>query len=355
MGIFHQDFEGFRDVILRLAFSDDTPASTAVLKSLLTVSAIQRYGPSLQVDDLKLSALRALKNSSEHGIDGLAGVQQVAAQMLLCSFEVNCAAVTWPWYICGANHIITTANLPKSSNGRELNDMVDWVAYQHVMCRFGLQHWRNGNDYWKLPAKKRLGMPTVCTDQTALNGAKGPREIVTILSEVVESIQDPSASCYHSASHTDSLRLLENRLESLQSSFSAWTGTVDTPVDLVELYRLAALIYLERASMRSSGPSVKIQKWFQKAYAILEKQEIYHSPFPLLVLGIESRNDEQRKLFLKLVRQAAVTSGSVAMKNVHRMLQSVWLQDDLETERVLDYRLKLRAVFSSSEILPSLA
>lgn len=89
MGIFHQDFEGFRDVILRLAFSDKTPASKAVLQSLLTVSAIQRYGPSLQVDGLKLSALRALKRSSEHGIDGLAGVQQVAAQMLLCSFEVS--------------------------------------------------------------------------------------------------------------------------------------------------------------------------------------------------------------------------------------------------------------------------
>jgi hypothetical protein len=89
MGIFHQDFEGFRDVILRLAFSDGTPASKAVLQSLLTVSAIQRHGPSPQVDDLKLSALRALKSSSEHGIDGLAGVQQVAAQMLLCSFEVG--------------------------------------------------------------------------------------------------------------------------------------------------------------------------------------------------------------------------------------------------------------------------
>ncbi|VUC37314.1 unnamed protein product [Clonostachys rosea] len=355
LGIFHQDFEGFRDVILRLAFSDDTPASKAVLQSLLTVSAIQRYGPSLQVDDLKLSALRALNSSSKHGIDGLAGIQQAAAQMLLCSFEVNCAAVTWPWYICGANHIITTANLVESSNGKELRDIVDWVAYQHVMCRFGLQHWRHGSDYWKLPAKKRLGMPTVCSDPNIMSRAKGPREVVTILSEVVESIQDPSASSYHSSTYVESLQLLENRLESLQLPVFIETGPVGTPADLIELYRLAALIYLERASTRSSGPSAKVQKWYQKAYPILEKQEIYHSPLPLLILGIEASNDEQRKLFLKLVRQAAVRSGSVAMENVHRMLQSVWLQDDLETERVLDYRLKLRAVFSSSEILPSLA
>lgn len=172
---------------------------------------------------------------------------------------------------------------------------------------------------------------------------------------MVESIQDPSASSYHSAGYADSLNLLENKLETLQSPEFTGAGAVDTPADLVELYRLAALIYLERASTRSSGPSVKVQRWLQKAYVILEKQEIHHIPFPLLVLGIESRNDERRKLFLKLVRQAAVRSGSVAMENVHRMLQSVWLQDDLETERVLDYRLKLRAVFSSSEILPSLA
>lgn len=87
--IFDRDFNVFRNVVLRLAFSDDSPASKAVLQSLLAVSAMQRYGPSLEADQLKLSALSALKNSNEQGLDGHTGIQQVTAQLLLCAFEVG--------------------------------------------------------------------------------------------------------------------------------------------------------------------------------------------------------------------------------------------------------------------------
>lgn len=175
-----------------------------------------------------------------------------------------------------------------------------------------------------------------------------------MLSDVIESVQNPSGSEYYTNSNAGSLQRLEDKLESFQSYSTTESGH-DASADITELYRLASLIYLERAFTNSSGPSAKVQRWLDKAYHILEKQNICQHPFLLLILGIESHNDAQRKLVLNLIHQADVGSRTLAMENAHRMLQAVWLQDDLETERVLDYRVKLKAVLSVSEILPSLA
>jgi hypothetical protein len=89
LAIFDPSVDGLRNIILRLAFSDDAPASKAVLRSLLAVSAVQRNGPSPQAERLKLTALRALRNSSQSSVEGKVGIQQAAAQMLLCSVEVS--------------------------------------------------------------------------------------------------------------------------------------------------------------------------------------------------------------------------------------------------------------------------
>jgi hypothetical protein len=176
-----------------------------------------------------------------------------------------------------------------------------------------------------------------------------------LLSDVIEGVQNPSSSKYYTDSDAGPLQRLEDKLESFQSYSAAESGHHDVSADITELYRLASLVYLERASTNSSGPSTKVQGWLDKAFHILEKQSACQHPFLLFILGIELHNDAQRKLVLNLVHQTDVGSRTLAMENAYRMLQAVWLQDDLETGRVLDYRVKVKAVLSVSEILPSLA
>lgn len=89
LATFEDDRQELRSLLIRLAFSDATPASKAVLMSLLAFASIQRNGVSHQAARLKVSALQALKTSSLQNVDGLQGMQQVAAQMLLCSIEVS--------------------------------------------------------------------------------------------------------------------------------------------------------------------------------------------------------------------------------------------------------------------------
>ena len=78
-----------RNLLLRMAFSDDTPASRAVLLSLLAFASQHRNGHNKHAAQMKFGALRALIASTEKGISAKAGIQHIAAGMLLCAFEVS--------------------------------------------------------------------------------------------------------------------------------------------------------------------------------------------------------------------------------------------------------------------------
>ena len=83
------DSEALRDVLLRLAFSSGSPASAAVLQSLLAVSSLHRHGHQPQAAKHRLSALRQLNESSRHGLGVKETIQHGAAGMLLAAFEVR--------------------------------------------------------------------------------------------------------------------------------------------------------------------------------------------------------------------------------------------------------------------------
>lgn len=77
-------------IVTRLAFSDDSASSQAVLLSTLAVSSLFRYGLNTETIRLQGAAIRALQISARGGVNGSKVVQHIAANMLLCSFEVCC-------------------------------------------------------------------------------------------------------------------------------------------------------------------------------------------------------------------------------------------------------------------------
>lgn len=76
------------NIILRMALSNETPSSAAVLKSLLAISSLHRYGLHVQVANLKISALSAMAKASNGSLNKDEAKQHVAAGMLLYSLEV---------------------------------------------------------------------------------------------------------------------------------------------------------------------------------------------------------------------------------------------------------------------------
>lgn len=74
---------------MRIALAGNTPSSVAVLRSLLALSSLHRYGIQVQAIELKISSLNALAAASMSNFGAKEVIQHVAAGMLLCSFEVS--------------------------------------------------------------------------------------------------------------------------------------------------------------------------------------------------------------------------------------------------------------------------
>ncbi|KAJ5374606.1 fungal-specific transcription factor domain-containing protein [Penicillium concentricum] len=75
-------------LLFQLSFSDDSPASLAVLRAMLSVASLYRYGHGEEPLRLKTLALESLHTSMSGHATGTTEIyQHVAVGMLLCAFE----------------------------------------------------------------------------------------------------------------------------------------------------------------------------------------------------------------------------------------------------------------------------
>jgi hypothetical protein len=116
----------------------------------------------------------------------------------------------------------------------------------------------------------------------------------------------------------------------------------------LEIFQLALLVFIERASGGSPGKSEKLRTWLNKAYAIFSQLKTWQRQFPLLILGYEARTDEDRMVILDLISR---TEENTSVRSLQGM-KGLWAQDDL-AEQDLGYTDKINAILSSSEVLPS--
>jgi hypothetical protein len=172
-----------------------------------------------------------------------------------------------------------------------------------------------------------------------------------------EMIRKPTDSVYHSDEYENSLRCLENRITSIvvvPEGVSDGMSGLSTPwVAKIELFKLAALIYLKRASRNFSGTSIHIDSMVERAYILLDELETSDSAFPLLIIGCEARADEQRMSILQHIERAVKTSSLRSLHGLQSILQQIWVQNDLAVDYELDYLNRLDAVISSYQIMPS--
>lgn len=128
-----------------MAFSSGTPASQALLYSLLAFSSLHRHGPQSQALQHKVGALSKLSESIARGAHGEEAFQHSAASMVLCAFEVQQQAdgcQYWTWYVCGSRDMLNRAigDRPSLRDG-DSAALVNWVHYYDVLARFSTRHW----------------------------------------------------------------------------------------------------------------------------------------------------------------------------------------------------------------------
>jgi hypothetical protein len=171
-----------------------------------------------------------------------------------------------------------------------------------------------------------------------------------------EMIRRPTDVQYHNDEYENTLRCLERRITNIvptapEASISDTTSTAW--VATIELFKIAALIYLKRASRNFSGISPHIDAMVERAYALLDSLEAFNPTFPLLIIGCEARTDEQRIKILEHIEKAINTSSLRGLHGLRDILQQIWVQDELAVDYELDYLNRLDAVITSYRIMPS--
>ncbi|KAI5461016.1 fungal-specific transcription factor domain-containing protein [Mariannaea sp. PMI_226] len=355
----------FLGALTRLALTDAEDSSKAVLQAICAVASVHRHGLQAQSVRYQGTAIRALMSSAENGINDTQAVQHVATSMLLCSFEVQASSRKpgpWLWYVNGAKRLIHTIHPEKRTLTAEFMAMVNWVYYHDVMSQFSLRHWRVGQtaDVWDF--SHPLG-PALC-NLSQVSSSRSPScslSVLEPLSEVFRSLVAPSNPQFRNQSYRDRMGILEMRLDDFPANLSALSAPSDKgPIRansdrLVSLFRLAALVYLERISNNLSGSSPKLDVWINSAFRIMTSIRACKYLFPLLIFGCEARTDAHRIIMLDTINETARKTHSLNLQSLLGLLQALWSQDDLQGMCEMDYNERLNAIISVNETIPSFA
>ncbi|KAE9376312.1 hypothetical protein N431DRAFT_331088 [Stipitochalara longipes BDJ] len=361
LAIFEPDKNEFLSLLVRLALSDSSPSSKAVLQSALALSSFHRHGLQADVFRFKARALRALIISCNYCVESSTVVQHIAASMILCHLEMlgmpNELSL-WFCHLSEARRLIDNASLDNQNFQGEFSRLLDWVEYHMVMSRFSHRHWYiNVAPIKGIKNFAPVGQGT-CHSRKVESVSHCSNEILRHFYIMFEMIQKPTDSLYHSDEYEKSLRCLENRITNIvplapEGVSDTMSGLSTAWVATMELFKLAALIYLKRASRNFSGTSTQIDAMVERAYGLLDDLETFNPAFPLLIIGCEARTDGQRMRILEHIERAMKTSSLRSLHELQNILQQIWVQDDLAVDYELDYLNRLDAVISSYRIMPS--
>ncbi|EHK17417.1 uncharacterized protein TRIVIDRAFT_210335 [Trichoderma virens Gv29-8] len=344
------------DCILRLAFYDATPASNAILYSLLALSSLNlgRTGPAVV---LKIKALSYLQQSLRLGNIGHRTAQHLMASMLLylCeTFQISSTTKDWAEYLCGAKQIVVSGVLAQEVHA-DISLLFDWVSYHEIFARFGLVYWK--------PAVAMRGMRFCAMDPVAAkmlvprHDFGCDRQVLDYTSSIFTALM-PRITEDKDLTHsqTQDLYVVEAKLRSglLESPPIDVTSTeISRDRDkTTELYRIAALIYLNRAALGYSGEELRHRNLVHRGLDLLCGKLTYVPPWPVFMISCEARDDAQRMTALQILAKAGEEPRSFNMRLLRELVEACWNQDDLHDEEAMDYHTKLRLAIQSAPYVP---
>lgn len=295
----------------------------------------------------------------------------VAANVLLCILEMQQpedGSSAWIGYVCSFKEVLHVFAKYDPCPGEDSTTVLALAYYADTMARFGIRHWRT--EHVKAYAQK-LGFAgdgqKECYLQYLLaqrsllidlpNIAICAHSIMRLLAEVFSTIMYSGDRRYKSVEYQEYLDGLRSRLVTVSTVVPANDdGTVvggpGESDSLLELTRLAAMIYLERVSRNFSGQSHQLKRWTQQALSIISRLDCYAYPFPMFVVGCETCSDEDRIVMLDFYARVEMKSRLPHLRQIKSLLQTAWNQQDLQEDANLEYIAKINLVMSTRDIVP---
>lgn len=161
--------------------------------------------------------------------------------------------------------------------------------------------------------------------------------------------------------HTEVLNRLERRLKYAEQEIkieelddgSSPMDKMQQTRDIAELYRLAGLIYLNRAGRNTAISNLALQSVTESAFTILGKLHTCERTFPLFIVSCEARTDVQRATVLRLINTTRTRFAPTNIMRAHRYIERFWATDELDVGQDTSYAEKMTAVLSSRDALPA--
>jgi hypothetical protein len=124
---------------------------------------------------------------------------------------------------------------------------------------------------------------------------------------------------------------------------------------IVRLYRLAALIFLNRALIDPTKKPSHHRRLVDDALLCLADVWMWEAPWPFFIIACEAETESQRRDVLQFISEMPVERHSSNSDWVQWMIAAALNQDDLHVDRRLDYVTKISAVVSSCPFVPPFA
>ncbi|KAE9378870.1 hypothetical protein N431DRAFT_553212 [Stipitochalara longipes BDJ] len=357
-----KEFELYK-LLLRMALSDNTLPSLAIRFAISALAHLHMRRSS-EASLFQIKAVSALSQSINREMGTEEGLKTMAASMLLNIYEVvsgTASAMSWTVFFCGCKRISKMVYGHDETYEGDLATLLDWVFYHDVLYKFSILHWTQRVEEQRQLAKepKMISKQIYSPSRSIILSSLGcSLELLDTLTLVFDNVLDREDPLYLSEEHERSMRSLELRLENIQQECRI--GEIeetqlqrDTSNGIAELYRLSALIYLERVARGASKASLKATKWVQDAFKILENLRSCERPFPLFVIAVEACTDYQKAIILKVIASTIEERPLGAISSVKRMIEAAWVQDDLNLEQELDSLLKYNSVISANSSPPA--
>ncbi len=156
-------------------------------------------------------------------------------------------------------------------------------------------------------------------------------EMLDLLCQLVDAVLDRDDPLYLTPTHTKTLQSLEIRIRNLEQRHTGVSDSDPYMARIAELYRLAALIYLNRIAKGQPRECKCVEDLLAQAFAILEHVDFCLRPWPLFIIALEADTEDHRKRVLDVVDASLKRRPLGSMAILNRMIREAWAQADLQS------------------------
>ena len=150
-------------------------------------------------------------------------------------------------------------------------------------------------------------------------------------------------------------RQLRNLTQVIQIKDEASSNALDISriILTAELYRKAALLYLEQAANDFSRPAVYVELLMEECFVILDQLRLCTSPWPLFILASWCMKDEHRVKILDTLEQMHLKRKIQNVRTMETIIQALWRRMDLLTTDGAWVNINWRNLIDMREGMPS--